>query len=360
MFATKLSRYTPLCFMDDGGLLCYQYGDIVLLNNGIEQIRYPLFRSTRECLLGHSKLLSRLFRFDIRAAVALGNQRVLLSKGSRVFELDMAEGSLSAGWDFGEGIRPLQFSTIEDVDGFEDGVYFGGYVHNYEKKPVSVYRRVDIDQWETVYTFKNGEINHVHNIVVDSYRKCLWIFTGDFDEAAAIWKVTDGFKTVERIRYGDQRWRGSVVFVLKEGLLYATDTPRADDYLYFLNPQTIEQTEVMPLPGSCIYGCQWKDNYVIATTVEGDGGDMSFIKKWFGRKRGRGIKDEYVHMFCGNLDDGFREIYKEKKDRLPFTLFQFGVFKFPSGVNKWNTLYFQPVATNKNDLRLMAIEAYNN
>lgn len=34
-------------------------------------------------------------------------------------------------------------------------------------------------------------------------------------------------------------------------------------------------------------------------------------------------------------------------------LFQFGVFKFPYGVNNTDTLYFQPMATKENDLRLM-------
>lgn len=36
----------------------------------------------------------------------------------------------------------------------------------------------------------------------------------------------------------------------------------------------------------------------------------------FGRKRGAGIKDEYVHMYCVNIKEGFKEIYKEKKDIL--------------------------------------------
>lgn len=35
-------------------------------------------------------------------------------------------------------------------------------------------------------------------------------------------------------------------------------------------------------------------------------------------------------------------------------LFQFGVFKFPYGVNNTDILYFQPMATKENDLRLMA------
>ena len=73
------------------------------------------------------------------------------------------------------------------------------------------------------------------------------------------------------------------------------------------------------------------------------------------RKRRAGTKDDYVHMYMGNLQEGFKEIYKEKKDCMPYYTFQFGVFKFPYGVNSTDTLYFQPVATKKNDLHLMAL-----
>ena len=84
---------------------------------------------------------------------------------------------------------------------------------------------------------------------------------------------------------------------------------------------------------------------------------MEFL---FGRKRGAGIKDDYVHMYMGNLQEGFKEIYKEKKDCMPYYTFQFGAFRFPAGVNNTDTLYFQPVATKKNDLKLMTISVKGN
>lgn len=328
---------------------------MILQEGRVERI-FPVKISPKERFLGWSKFLFRLFRFGVRSAELLNDKHVIINIGNRLHELDIESGSMSNGWDCGNGIRPLFMTVINDMPDFSDGAYFGGYVHNHKKNPVSIYHRVDVDQWEEIYTFPQGAINHVHNIVADPYRKCMWIFTGDFGESAAIWKATDNFKKIEKLVGGDQRWRGSMAYVLPEGLLYATDTPRADDFLYLLNPETLEQQEIMPLHGSCIYGCKWKNNYVIATTVESEGGKMGFFEKWFGRKRGKGIKDEYVHMYCGNLKDGFREIYKEKKDWLPFTLFQFGVFKFPSGMNETDTLYFQPIATSKNDLALMAIK----
>ena len=60
-------------------------------------------------------------------------------------------------------------------------------------------------------------------------------------------------------------------------------------------------------------------------------------------------------MYCGNLSEGFREIAKESKDRYPYYAFQYGVFKFPSGNNDSNTLYYQPFATTRNDLDLMEL-----
>ena len=217
------------------------------------------------------------------------------------------------------------------------------------------HHRTGIDQREVVYTFPQGTINHVHNVVADPYRQCLWIFTGDFDEAAAIWKVTDGFKKVDRVACNDQKYRACVVYALPEGLLYATDAPFADDFIYLLNPETMEAKELCSIHGSCIYGCKWKDKYVFSSTVEGDGRNNTRWQFYFGRKRGAGIKDDYVHMYMGNPQEGFKEIYKEKKDCMPYYTFQFGVFKFPYGVNNTDTLYFQPVATKKNDLRLMAL-----
>jgi len=271
-------------------------------------------------------------------------------------ELNLATGELSQGWNCGEGIRPLIFTEVKNIDGFEDGIYFGGYLGNRDKKPVNIYRRAGVDQWEVVYTFPQGAINHVHNVVADPYRQCLWIFTGDFDEAAAIWKVTDGFKQVERVVCNDQKYRACVLYALPEGLLYATDAPFADDFIYLLNPETMEAKELFPIHGSCIYGCQWKDKYVFSSTVEGDGRHNSRWQFYFGRKRGAGIKDDYVHMYMGNLEEGFLEIYKEKKDGMPLYTFQFGVFKFPAGMNNGDTLYFQPVATKKNDLRMMGVK----
>ena len=260
--------------------------------------------------------------------LAIDQENVVLSIGNWLYELNLNTGLMSKGYFCGEGIRPLIITEVMGIQGFEDGLYFGGYLGNKAKKPVCIYHRVGVDKWNIVYTFPQGAINHVHNIVADLYRQCLWIFTGDFDEASAIWKVTDNFNKVERVVCNDQKYRGCVVVALPEGLLYATDAPFANDYIYLMNPDTGGLKELFPIDGSCIYGCQWKNKYVFSSTVEGDGRNNTRWQFYFGRKRGAGIKDDYVHMYMGNLQEGFKEIYKEKKDCMPLYTFQFGVFKF--------------------------------
>lgn len=348
-------QLSPLCFLPDGRLICYKKGSIISVKNDTIIEKHLLFDSFKEKLGGCFNSIYRLLRLGIRAAVALDNETLILSIKHSVYEYDLKDRQLSDGFYMGPGIRPLSFSSIHRIAGFEDSIVFGGYLSNHLKDPVHIYKRIGKDSWAVVYTFESGLINHIHNIIPDPFRNCVWIFTGDFDDSAAIWKATDGFKKVERVACNDQKYRGCVVYALPEGLLYATDAPFQDDCIYLMDTDTYEVKEIFPIHGSCIYGCQWKDRYVFSSTVEGDGRNMSRWEFYFGRKRGAGIKDNYVHMYMGNLQEGFTEIYKEKKDSMPYYPFQFGVFKFPSGENKGDTLYFQPVATKKNDLFLLTI-----
>jgi hypothetical protein len=329
-------------------------GRIYLLNQGKLERSFPVFHTKKETLLGRCKLAYRLFRLGVRAAIAIDEDHVLLSLGNMIYELDLRQEQLSLGYYCGQGIRPLLFSEVKGIDSFEDGIYFGGYLSNPDKRPVCVYKRVGVDRWKIVHTFPQGSINHVHAIVPDTFRQCLWIFTGDFNEAAAIRRVTHNFERIEIVGYNNQKYRSCVAFALPEGLLYATDTPFADDYIYMLNPESLELETITPIDGSCIYGCQWRNQFVFSSTVEPDGRNGSLINTLFGRKRGAGIKNQYVHLYMGNKQKGFKEIYKDKKDSLPYCTFQFGVFKFPYGVNNTEVLYFQPIATRKNDLSLLA------
>lgn len=349
---------TPLCYLPSGNIVCYNRGYIKVLQNNMFIKSIPIPITLKEKVCGHIKILYRLFRMGIRAAIALDENNIIYSIANSVFELNLKSKKLSNGYYIGDGIRPLIFTTVKGIDGFDDCICFGGYRSNGGKDPVNIYRRVAIDQWEIVYTFEKGTINHVHNIIADPYRKCLWAFTGDFDEASAIWKITDNFKNVKRVLYNNQKYRGCVIFPVQEGLIYATDAPFAQNYIYIMRDDLSVET-ICEIDGSCIYGCQLGETYALSTAVEPDGRYNSILNLLISRKRGAGIKDKYSHLYIGNFSEGFKEVYKEKKDRWPY-LFQFGVIRFPYGFNPTSTLYFQPVATNKHDSDLIMIELINN
>lgn len=359
MQVSKIASLTsPLCYLPNGKLVCYHRGIISILSDGKEEKRFSIPITIKERLLGWSRYATRLLRFGIRAAIAIDNDHIVISIGNMLHELDLTKETISKGWFCGEGIRPLIFTDVKGIKGFDEGVYFGGYLSNTDKNPVNIYRRNAIDDWQVVYTFPQGVINHVHNIVADPYRECLWVFTGDFDEAAAIWRFCDRFSKIEYLASGNQKYRGCVAFATPEGLLYATDTPFSDNHIFLIKVDgSIE--ELADLSGSCIYGCRWKNQYVFSSTVEADGRDESLKKLFFSRERGAGILDSQVRLYVGNVVKGFNVLLSYKKDCLPFA-FQFGAVKFPTGDNQTGIIYCQSIATRENDLNLLALKLNSN
>lgn len=354
MIQTLCNNCTPLCFLPSGSLVCYKRGKLLIFNNNELVYSHQLFSDFKERWFACVNSISRLFRLGIRSAIAIDEDNILLSIGNVIYEYCISERKISKGFFVGVGIRPLSFTEIKDVDGFDNCIVFGGYLGNFEKNPVHIYKRYDVDDWRIVYTFEKGDINHIHNIIPDRTRDCVWIMTGDFDESAAFWKATENFTGVERYAYGKQQYRGCVCYPTDGGLLYATDAPYDNNQIYLLD-DTKNIIPIEDIAGSCIYSCQCGDKYVFATSVEPDGRNNTVWNLLTKRKRGAGIKNMYVHIYVGNTHEGFKEIYKEKKDWWPY-LFQFGAIRFPYGHNPTSTLYFQPVATNKNDLKLKHID----
>lgn len=348
---------SPLCYLPNGILCCYSHGNIIMINNQRIVDRFRIFKNIKENYLSRIRIINKALRLGIRSAIAIDNNTIIINIRNTLFEVDLTKKELSNGYYIGQGVRPLQFTKIDDIKGFEDSIVFGGYVLNPNKKPVSIYKRISTDNWEIIYTFPNKAINHIHNIVPDPYRQCVWIFTGDTEESAAIWKCTDNFKNIECFFSNNQKYRACVGWSTKEGLLYATDSPIIDNFIYLLeiNDSTCKLTKIKDLSGSCIYGGICNNKYVFSTTVEDNGIYKNNLQRFLNRTRGTGIKDEFVHLYVGTPEQNFVDIYQEKKDLLPFIV-QYGVFKIPSGLSNNNTLYFQPIATTKNDSNLLSID----
>lgn len=351
------NNLTSLCFLPSGRLVCYRAGKLYMLENSTKIGAYSIFGSFRECILGRINFFNRFFRLGIRSAISMDENNILFSIKNIIYEYSFQNQEKSKGFVLPVGIRPLNFTKIEGITRFMDGLVFGGYLGNANKSPVHIYRRRAVDSWEIIYTFKSGEINHIHNIVPDQYRDCVWIFTGDFDDSAAIWKATDNFKKIEKVFSNDQKYRGCVAFALQEGLLYATDSPFMPNTIRLVTinqKNEYKNVSVCNINGSCIYGCQVGKKFVFSSTVEPDGRKASLYNYLFNYSIGSGIKDRYSYLYVGTLSNGFKSVFRVKKDYLPF-IFQFGTIKFPSGFNNSSLLYFQPIAT-KHDMQLLSIK----
>lgn len=351
-------KFAPLLYLNNGNLLAYKNSELYLCNSNTFQIlrKYNLRLGWKEKYFSRFNILFRIFRLGIRNAIQLDDSFVILFSNNRFYEANLDTGHLEKGFIPPIGIRALNITAIHGVEGFEDSILFGAYINPFIKIEIPIYRRKSLNVWEPIFTFKKGLINHIHNIIPDKINNCVWILTGDFDGGAAIWKAKDNFNVVELILSGSQTFRSCVAFPFKGKLIYATDSPFHQNSIRVL--ENIDgkwvSNKIMDIAGSCIYGCEIRGRYVFSTAVEPDGRNPSFLSL-FSRKRGEGIIDQYCHLYFGNLESGFNEIYKVEKDYWPYPLCQFGTLSFASGENKSDQLLVYHIATRQNDCSTIAI-----
>lgn len=339
-------------------LYLYKKGVIYGYDLKLDKLYYILSISSslKETILGKFKLVYRLLRLGIRASLIQNNLLFVYFDG-KIYEIDLECVRILNTTSFSHS-RPLYFTLINGVKGFDDMVVFGEYLSNDNKFPVSIYRRTRLEVWTKIYTFGKNEINHIHNIIPDKYNDCVWILTGDFKNASAIWTAKKNFSEVKPVLRGRQKFRSCIAFPTKDGLLYATDSPFEKNSIRLLYKTSSGYTtrKVIDIKGACIYGCKKDGAYYFSTTVEPNSLNRSLLKKLIDRKKGDGIFDYYSYIYKGTIESGFCEVYKAEKDKMPFTLFQYGALKFPQVEFSYPYLPVYHVATRKNDLETILLD----
>jgi hypothetical protein len=326
----------PLVFLNQKQLLVYRKGSFYNLNlessNLIHIVKFKLKFHTY--IISCIPILVRIFRLTIRASVKYNKEGLLIfSFQKKIYEMNLETFEISKGFDLINS-RPLNFEIIDAITGIEDGVYFGEYKSNPQKKQISIYKRCGVDNWNVVYTFNQGIIEHVHNIITDKTNDMVYVLTGDFGNGAAIWSVKNNFNLIEAIHKGDQNFRSCIAFPTSDGLVYATDSPFTNNSIRLLQKNDHlgwVSSEIIKINGPCIYGVKFNNDLIFSTSVEGEGSSSNFLNNLFSIKRGPGIVDDFVCVYKGNINTGFNLIYKSKKDKLPYLLFQFGAIIFPIG-----------------------------
>lgn len=286
------------------------------------------------------RVLERIFRLEPRLAFLDTQNNMCITYHGCIYKIDFYAKNVSAVYFFRPGMNaPLSVTTIKETANFHKQTVFGEYFDGAKSRVSIISENI---YYKKVYEFVMGQINHIHGIVQDIYRDKVYILTGDTDEGSGIWESTDDFATVKPLLIGKQMYRCCVLFPTKTGLLYATDTPLEQNSIMFID-DTNKAKKIYDMPGPCIYGKEFidikgKTQYVFATSVEPD----SRKEKWpylFTCQKGPGVKDYYVHIIIGNLEDGFYEVDKLKKDVFPMTLGQFGNAQFPEGNSEKNLIF---------------------
>jgi len=354
----NIYKFYPILVFGDSSLVGFHKGTFYkyhIEHQLIEKI-CQLKLSLKETLIHNNRLLSRLFRRVNFTSVKWGDD-ILLAYNKTLFRLDLNKGTIHSIGTLNRGKRPLNMIHVENQN-FSKGIYFGEYFNNKNKTPVHIYHLNEIGDIKIVFTFSKGLINHVHSLIEDKKNNCIWILTGDFGNAAAIWRAEDNFSIVTPIASGSQDYRACIISPVVQGMLYATDSPLVNNSVRLLtnkNDKWISE-KLFDVNGSVIYGFESDDYLFISTTVESNGIYKSKLDSYISRKKGNGIKDYYSYVYKINkITFEYQIIYKQKKDIFPFVFFQFGALIFPNGYWTSRTIPVFHVATVKNDLRTVLL-----
>ena len=225
-----------------------------IATNQIEKI-YNFKPNILTLLSSTTNLLRRLFRNDIRYAIQIDFENLLLVWNKKIYRFNYSSKKIENVIDLPRGSRPLNITKINSLKGFDDGIYFGEYFNNPKKNSVNIYQYLN-DNLKKVYEFPGGTINHIHNIIIDRFRDCLWILCGDFENGASIYKAENNFQSIVCIGCGNQNYRSCVAFPTKEGLVYATDSQFNQNTIRLLCEENNEWTSksIFNINGPCIYG----------------------------------------------------------------------------------------------------------
>ena len=331
-----LRGYKPLAYVPDGLVLARGF-DLYWSSVDLEQQTWLARIPVRpfKAICARFRLAARVFRAEPGPTIYLEQENVLLvAAEGAIFRVELGKGTVTREYAIPRGRYPLYLQQI-DVPGFTPGVYFGEYISNDAKGPVSLYRRIAPGQWELAYTFPAGSINHVHNIVGDSEGGRVFILTGDFGKAAAIWIATDNFARVDRWLDEGQQSRACWLNIDPEGILFASDTQFETKHLYRVVEQSggqpLHVQQLFPLVGSSIYQSQGRGSVVVFSTAIEPNPSVGLLAL-FDRGPHDGMLGNMACIYVGSALHGFTVLASGTNDSWPLRLFQFGSFTFPTGM----------------------------
>lgn len=330
-----ISKYRVLYVNGDTIYASRNYKIYKSTDDGINWTLDGKLEDKKHTFLGSiSRLLARLLRIEI-------SDLVLLNDGSRV--LIAKKGIFVAKPNSKRYVRTFKIPRGKPMNicldkGSRD-LYFGEYISNgyfahNEREEVNIYTSKDNGySWEICYTFPKNTTRHVHGIYYDHYEDKVWFTTGDKGDECMIGYTTDGFKTIEIVKQGGQRYRAVRPLFYKDYIVYGTDTHIEQNHIYAFDRKSGIEEDIVKVQGSVISAVQVGKKACLSTAVEPSECNT----------------DKNVYIWYTENGREWECIYKAKHDGLSLRYFQFARFQFPEGAIHDDRIYMSGSALTNFD-----------
>ena len=206
------------------------------------------------------------------------------------------------------GSKPLNLCILPNGH-----MFFGEYFQNIGKDAVHIYGSFDYGEtWCIVFTFKPGNINHIHGLFYDKFTGRIWVLTGDREKECIIGYTEDEFKSFHEVFRGGQEYRSCQLFFYTDFIVFATDSQYIQNEIKCFDRETLEIKILARIQGSAIKG--------------GQSGNISFLSTTVEPSKVNTEKNAHIWLTKDGLH--WEDVYSAPKDWWP-SIFQFGTFEFP-------------------------------
>lgn len=214
-------------------------------------------------------------------------------------------------YGFGDqGIRNDGILRVNDST-----IFFGEYFRNLERTGVNIYESTNLGMsWKIVYSFKPGQIRHIHALQKDPYTGKLWVCTGDYDEECMVAWSVDNYRTLVPIGNGSGIWRVCQLVFTKDAVFWGTDTGQEVAGIYRWDKKNHELIKLHPIDGAIFYGTRLSNGIIIMST-DREGWDLEMDRNtrlWIT------YDDEFVTSMVAGTWDHYKPGFKFKFAKLRF------------------------------------------
>lgn len=276
-----------------------------------------------EKIVGAFRLSRQLLRIGIHHILPLADGNILVTLKKRTLIVNR-KGDVKNTFSGYNGNKPGHRGICITPTG---SIFFGEYTLNMNRENnTRLFRSTDNgESFHCILTFPKEEVRHIHFVQWDQYDHCLWLGTGDEDRECKLMRSADDGDTWNLVGEGSQLWRAVGISCTQGSIYWGTDAGSVPDpnFIIKMDRTNCQIEKVLEVEGPCHGNAVMENGTVLVSTgIEG----------------GKNEKDKLAHM--RKIQNGsIEEIINMKKDRYPLIL-QYGVMRFPSGLEFTNKMVF--------------------